>query len=244
MLTAPGHSGIPILPEDVALHVERTLLVHPRVAYQSRFADTESKRMLAGRLPRLVPFHGIAYSQLIAVVDWDHKLPSKAMILRLFCFYDESSARVGRSAFDARVEEIAAKDRFPEFDVPDFEDLPADEVYEIEVDMEGTPGKARLTSDWRREVEDAAGRVAVEVARASSEFASVLASQGSRPRGLGGLEAVSWVPPCESEYTRWTIDVWYLVQFDGRTGQGRSLVVDTIDKKVVTLRDFSVRAGN
>lgn len=243
MLTSPGRGGIPILPEDIPVHVEKQLRVHPRVAYQGRFSSKESRRLLAGQLPKLVPFRGKAYAEVIPVIDWDHKLPSKALLLRLFCFYEGGPVADGVAAFDARVELIAAKDKFPEFDVPDFEDLPADESYEIELDVEGKPGKARLVSDWRREVEDAAGRIAVDVAKASEEFATVLASVGNRPRGLGGLEAVSWVPPCESEHPRWTVDVWYLMQFDGRMGQGRSLVVDTIDKRVITVRDFSVRAG-
>ena len=60
---------------------------------------------------------------------------------------------------------------------------------------------------------------------------------------LGDLEAVSWTPPCETGHPRWTLDVWYLLAFDGRVGSGRSLLVDLEDRKVVTVRDFSVRAG-
>ena len=27
---------------------------------------------------------------------------------------------------------------------------------------------------------------------------------------------MSWTPPCETDHQRWTLDVWYLLAFDGR----------------------------
>ena len=60
---------------------------------------------------------------------------------------------------------------------------------------------------------------------------------------LGDLEAVSWTPPCETEHERWTLDVWYLLAFDGRIGSGRSFLADVETKQIVSVRDFSVRTG-
>jgi hypothetical protein len=52
-----------------------------------------------------------------------------------------------------------------------------------------------------------------------------------------------WTPPCESGHAHWTLDVWYLLAFDGRVGSGRSLLVDLGERQVIRVRDFSVRAG-
>jgi hypothetical protein len=54
---------------------------------------------------------------------------------------------------------------------------------------------------------------------------------------------VSWTPPCETDHPRWTLDVWYLLAFDGRIGSGRSFLADLETKQIVSVRDFSVRTG-
>lgn len=220
----------------------RTLRLHPRVAYQGFFSDDEGKSKLVANIPELVPFHQ-SYHAGIAIVDWDHRLPSKQLTLRLYLYYDEWTFAEGESAFDQRLEDIGARDRFPEFDVPDFGELPADEVYEAEVATTGEVAQCRLTSPWRREVAPGEGQAAVAVARGSDEFEKIASAAMDRPRHLGDLEAVSWTPPCESGHERWTLDVWYLLAFDGRVGSGRSLLVDLADKQVIRVRDFSVRAG-
>jgi hypothetical protein len=222
--------------------VLKALRLHPRIAYQGFFADDAVKQRLLANLPALVPFKN-RYHAAVAIVDWDHRLPSKTLTLRLYLFYDEWRFSEGESAFDQRLEEIGARDRFPEFDVPDFGELPADEIYEAEVQPDGAVAQCRLTSAWRREVAPVEGHAAVSVARGSSEFEKIAAAALDRPRHLGDLEAVSWTPPCESGHAHWTLDVWYLLAFDGRVGSGRSLLVDLGEKQVIRVRDFSVRAG-
>src|SRR5262245_29391635 len=112
--------------------VKSKLRLHPRIAYQGLCDDARRTR-LGDDLPELVPFGGAKYRGLIAILDWDHRLPSKQMILRLYAYTSEEAFTRGEHAYDARVEEIGKKDRFPEFDVPDFEGLPADEAYDLEV---------------------------------------------------------------------------------------------------------------
>src|SRR5690606_548058 len=106
----------------------------------------------------------------LCVIDWDHRLPSRALALRIFGYYSAEALAGGQEAFDDRLEEIGGRDRFPEFDVPDFDGLPADEAYEIEVGPDGEVGKARLTSAWRREISGEDGPLAVQVVRESEEF--------------------------------------------------------------------------
>jgi hypothetical protein len=218
------------------------LRLHPRIAYQGHFTDDALREKLIAALPVMLPFRR-SYHAALAIVDWDHHLPTRQLIVRLYMYYEAATFEEGESSFDDRLEEIGQRDRFPEFDVPDFSDLPADEVYEVEVTPEATVVSCRLTSSWRREVPPADGNAAVAVARTSPEFGKISASALDRPRHLGDLEAVSWTPPCESGHARWTLDVWYLLAFDGRIGTGRSLLVDLTEKRVITVRDFSVRAG-
>jgi hypothetical protein len=218
------------------------LRVHPRVAYQGYFAHDPVKSLVVAGLPELVPFRG-TYHKAIAIVDWDHRLPSRLHTLRLYVYTDIDGYEQGESAYDERLEQIGARDRYPEFDVPDFADIPSDEAYEAAVNPDGTMAGLRLTSPWRREIPPAEGREAVAVARSSTEFDQIAAAALDRPRHLGDLEAVSWTPPCETGHPRWTLDVWYLLAFDGRVGSGRSLLVDMKDRQVITVRDFSVRAG-
>ena len=225
-----------------ARSIVRTLRLHPRVAYQGLFTLPEERDRMLAALPALAPFRR-RYHGAIAIVDWDHRLPSRVLALRLYLYYEEASLAAGEGALDDRVEEIGVRDRYPEFDVPDFADLPADEAYEADLERGGNITACRLTSAWRREIEITDADVAVGVARGSEEFQATLAAATDRPMHLGDLEAVSWTPPCETGFPAWTVDVWYLLTFDGRVGAGRSLLVDPGEKRVVGIRDFTVRAG-
>ncbi|HEX7559493.1 MAG TPA: hypothetical protein VF386_09845, partial [Usitatibacter sp.] len=147
------------------------------------------------------------------------------------------------AAREQRLVEVRREDLFPEFDVPDFSGMPADESYEAELEPGGAPAKLRLVSEWRREIEPGAAARAVAIVRASPSFQEVAARGTFRPPGLGDLEAAEWVPPCESSHARWGIDVWYLLTYNGMVGEGRAFLVDIIEPLVVRERDFQFRAG-
>ncbi len=230
------------MPDDLRSLVADNLRLHPRVAYQGLCADQVAAQSIADSLRPLTPFRN-AYTGAICVLDWDHRLPSKTLALRIYAYYGEDTWAAGQEAYDDRLEEIGNSDRYPEFDVPDFDLLAADEAYEIEIGVEGQLGRSRLTSAWRRNIAISDGDLAIAIVRASDEFKALLESSKDRPAHLGDLEAVSWTPPCESEHSEWTLDVWFLQAFDGRIGTGRSFLVDTNREAVVAVRDFSVRTG-
>lgn len=230
------------MPSDLRTFVAGGLRLHPRVAYQGLLSAPGAAERIAAALPPLLPFRH-DYAGAISIVDWDHRLPSRQLALRIYGYYSAETAAAGEEAYDDRLEEIGARDRYPEFDVPDFDRLVADEAYEIELSPDGAVGRCRLTSAWRRDIDPDAGAAAVDVVRASGEYQRVLASASNRPPHLGELETVSWTPPCESEHDAWTLDVWYLLAFDGRVGTGRSFLVDPAQRTVVAVRDFSVRTG-
>lgn len=220
------------------------LQIHPRVAQQG-IAPDAAKNVFEAALPRLKPFADRAVHSVVGVLDWDHRLPSKQLTMRLHVFYDEA----GRGRFDQslarRQEEIAARDLYPEFDVPDFGGLPADEAYDVELTAGLEIDAMRLTSPWRRDVAEEDAAKAIEAVRGSSVFADVKKQEAGRSSALGDLEAVAWTPPCESGQPRWTLDVWWLTAFDGRIGRGWSFLVDTSaeGERVLASREFTVRAG-
>lgn len=230
------------MTSDLRSFVARDLRLHPRVAYQGILADPDAAATIASDLAAMPPFRS-DYHGAICIVDWDHRLPSQGLALRIYAYYSPESLESGEEAYDDRLEDIGRRDRYPEFDVPDFDQLPADEAYEVELSPEGTLGRCRLTSAWRRHIDPQDSRTAVEIAARSAEYKRLSAAAAERPSGLGDLEAVSWTPPCESQHASWTLDVWYLLAFDGRIGTGRSFLVDPAGKKVVAVRDFSVRTG-
>lgn len=230
------------MTSDLRTYIARDLRLHPRVAYQGLFTGEDVAAELASDLPPMPPFRS-DYHGAISVIDWDHRLPSRGLILRVYAYYGAEGLETGEAEYDERLEEIGQQDRFPEFDVPDFDQIAADEAYVIELELEGKIGRCELTSSWRRAVAPDDGHKAVSLARSSREFSRLTAEHRSRPAHLGELEAVSWTPPCESQHNQWTLDVWYLLAFDGRVGSGRSFLVDLQTREVVTVRDFSVRTS-
>jgi hypothetical protein len=217
---------------------------HPRVDYQQLVTAEEDLARLTESLPELTAFGGATYEGVLPVVDWDHRLPSRSVILRIYAYYSEATLRAGVAELQSRSQQIQAQDRYPEFDVPDFAGLTADEAYEAELDDGSAVQKIRLVSAWRREIDQQVGRQAVQIARASEQFRRLAAeTRGQRPDYLGDLEAVSWTPPCESNLGAWTIDVWYLMYLDASVGKGRSFLVDLDRRHVVGVREFVVRSN-
>src|SRR3954447_3608344 len=118
---------------DLREELRRDLRRHPRVALQGFFSDPETLGKLASALPNFVPFKGAHYAGVLWVLDWDHRLPSRDLILRLYAYYSDDARRAGLKNFDERQGQIAREELFPEFDVPDFGALVADEAYEAEM---------------------------------------------------------------------------------------------------------------
>jgi hypothetical protein len=229
------------MPNDLRALITQPVIQHPRVAQQTLIHQSDDKAILSA-LPPLPGFR-TDYVGGIAVLDWDHKLPSQRLFLRVLGYYSESSFSAGRELFERRNQEITEQNRFPEFDVPDFSTLFADDAYECEVTPDASVGKCRLTSSWRRQIEDEDAKKGRDITLGSNEYENLIDAIGSRPNYLGELEAVSYIPPCESELPQWTLDVWYLLSFDGRFGTGKSFLVDLGKETVVAVRDFSVRAN-
>lgn len=219
------------------------LRVHPRLQQQGLGESRESRERLAEALPPLVPFGGRRPLAVVPILDWDHRLPTRQLLLRVHVAYDAEAADSLEAAFNDRDRDIRLRDLFPEFDVPDYEELPGDEIYEAELTLSFGLQTMRLTSAWRREIDPDLAESAVQRVRTSDEFRRVRKTEPLRSSHLGDLEPVSWMPPCESNLAVWTVDVWWLTAFDGRIGRGWSFLVDTETDRVLSHREFSVRAS-
>jgi hypothetical protein len=219
------------------------LTVHPRLVQQQLWTAMGSAARLAGDLPPLVPFGKADYAGADWILDWDHRLPSRHAVLRLAAYYTDERRREAEAAMEQRRIDIAKDDLFPEFDVPDLAGIPADESYEAELEIGNPPARLRLVSEWRREIDPAAAERAVQIVRDSRSFQEIKGRGTFRPPGLGDLEAAEWSPPCESGHSRWGIDVWYLLTYNGMVGDGRAFLVDREEPLVVRERDFQFRAG-
>jgi len=216
---------------------------HPRISLQQLVAGSGALATLRASLPPLVPFGETGYHGLLPILDWDHRLPSRSTVFRLYAYGSEATFRAGEAEYHARHEQIQARDKFPEFDVPDFAGLTADEAYEGELEPSGKLQGLRLVSTWRRDIDPDDAQASVQLARRSDEFRQLVTQTRRRPEYLGDLEAVCWTPPCESSFTCWTIDVWYLTDLSASVGKGRSFLVDLRCKKVLGMREFVVRSG-
>jgi hypothetical protein len=228
---------------DLREELKRGIKFHPRIVEQGLFKSPADVQKLATVLPVFLPFKGKTYKAAQWILDWDHRIPSRDYILRLYAFYSSQGKAIGELSYADRTAQIAREDLFPEFDVSDFAGLAADEVYEAEGPVGGELKSFRLVSEWRREIDTKSARKAEQIARVSQHFKEVASETRARPPGLGDLEAAEWCPPSESGHGRWGIDVWYLRSFNGMVGEGTAFLVDLEDEKVVRQRDFQFRAG-
>src|SRR5689334_21896417 len=112
--------------------------MHPRAAQREIGGEREVRERVAASLSKIVSLRGRTLPRVVALLDWDHRLPSKQLTLRLHALYDEKGAARLEEAWAARTVEIKKKDLFPEFDVPDLADLPGDVSYDAELTAEMT----------------------------------------------------------------------------------------------------------
>jgi hypothetical protein len=228
---------------DLREELKRGIKLHPRLVAQGLFGNPADLQKISNALPVFLPFKGKTYKAAMWVLDWDHRIPSRDYVVRLYAFYSAQGKAIGELSFADRIAQIEREDIFPEFDVMDFAGLAADEIYEAEGPIGGDLKSFRLVSEWRREIDPKSARKAEQIARASHNFKEVASETRARPPGLGDLEAAEWCPPSESGHGRWGVDVWYLRSFNGMVGEGTAFLVDLEDEKVVRQRDFQFRAG-
>lgn len=207
------------------------LLVHARLKDQSMAPTPEELVMLGEALPALTPFVGREYKFVRAVLDWDHQLPSQYIVLRIYCAHTEAEAKMLRAQLDEREREIDRDNLFPEFDLPDYGELDAGEIYIAGVNPATYEiEEFRFFADWRREMRNAVSRAALAAVRKQDSFRQAYESRQNE--ALGGAVVVGWAPPALAHSDSWAIEVWLVTGFDGATGRARVFMVDPDTQEV------------
>jgi hypothetical protein len=165
------------------------LRVHPRLVQQGLFGRVDARQRIAAAIPPLIPFADAQYAGGIWIIDWDHRIPSRHAVLRLYAYYTPERQRELEAAHAARTREISGEDLFPEFDVSDYAALPADEAYEAETDLAGSPSRLRLVSEWRRRSSRTRRHAPSTSCARRRRFASYAGRVASAPPGLA-----TWSP--------------------------------------------------
>lgn len=221
--------------ERVRHAVGRELKVHVRIQDQGKAPTEEQLEQIAETLPDVVAFGENAFAGVRAVLDWDHQIPSKYALLRIFACYRDIDLERLDAMLEDRDEEIADGNLYPEFDVPDYGDLDSNESYVALL----TPGSVeiedfRFMSTWRKQVRPAVADLAVDTVKNTPSYQRAAASRSGD--GLGGPVVIGWAPPCLANTSSWAVEIWLLTEFDGHQGKARVFMVD-LESKTVT-REF------
>ncbi len=216
--------------------VKRRIYVHPRVQYQG-LPDVPMDMLLA-KMPGVVPFPGREYSSLMFILDWDHRLPSRRLFGRMLAFYSPKAEQRALREYRIRFEEIRENDKFPEFDVQDFDDILADESYIYLFLPTGFFRKVQLISPWRHTVTERDRQIVSSCVEDSEEYAVLQEQYGLK---CGPLRIIGWVPPCMSGQDRWTVDVRYVTYCEGSSVWGRTFLADPLGRQVLGVTDFNMR---
>ena len=205
--------------------------IHPRVSQQDLALGPDAREKIADQIPPLVPYDNNRYAAARAVLDWDHQLPSQLVILRLYMAYTRREADRIERDFKYRAAAIEEDNLYPEFDVPDFGEIPAAETY-IALMRPRTAEihDLRFFSDWRKQVKPSLMRDALAAVRGHPGFERSL--QARTHDHLGPPVVIGWAPPCLARSEAWAIEVWLLVDFDGHSGKAHVFMVDSKSKKV------------
>lgn len=229
MSAAPSKDSDPLATQfAIALSEAR---LHPRIAQQPLWPEGKTQDVLDDLSPLLVAFPGRNYAGVRVVVDWDHRLPSKGLSVRTYASYTQEGLEKLDEQLVQHGEKISRENLYPEFDLPDYNSITADEVYVQSVDIDPASGSleakdVRFYSDWRRRVEPA---VAKRVQSALEQTESFQRAASNRQEGnqFSSAILVGWTPPCAARSKHWAVELWLVTHFQGRFGKARVFMVDS-----------------
>lgn len=213
-------------PALVRTALLQRLKVHTRVAQQGLGPTPDVRKQLATSLPEILAFGDRRYAAAHVVLDWDHRLPSEAMLLRLYLSYTDREAADVENALKARDREIDSGNLYPEFDVPDYGEIDASETYVGLVRPKGHEvEELRFFSDWRKSVQQPVVRDVLAAVRGHAGYERSMRERSHD--NLGPPVVIGWTPPCLANSKHWAVEVWLLVDFDGHMGRAHVFMVDS-----------------
>ena len=213
-------------PALVRTALLQRLKVHTRVAQQGLAPTPDVRKKLAASLPDILAFGDRRYAAAHVVLDWDHRLPSEALLLRLYLSYTDREAADVENALKARDREIEAGNIYPEFDVPDYGEIDASETYVGLVRPKSNEvEELRFFSDWRKSVQQPVVRDVLAAVRGHAGYERSMRERSHD--NLGPPVVIGWTPPCLANSKHWAVEVWLLVDFDGHMGRAHVFMVDS-----------------
>jgi len=213
-------------PALVRTALLQRLKVHTRVAQQGLGPTPDVRKKLAASLPDILAFGDRRYAAAHVVLDWDHRLPSEALLLRLYLSYTDREAADVDNALKARDREIDAGNLYPEFDVPDYGEVDASETYVGLVRPKSNEvEELRFFSDWRKSVQQPVVRDVLAAVRGHAGYERSMRERSHD--NLGPPVVIGWTPPCLANSKHWAVEVWLLVDFDGHMGRAHVFMVDS-----------------
>ncbi len=213
-------------PAMVRTALIQRLKVHTRVAQQGLGPTPDQRKRLAASLPDIIAFGDRRYAAAHVVIDWDHRLPSEASLIRLYLSYTDREAADVDNALRARDREIDSGNLYPEFDVPDYGEIDASETYVGLVRPGGNEvEELRFFSDWRKSVQQPVVRDVLAAVRAHAGYERSMRERSHD--NLGPPVVIGWTPPCLANSKNWAVEVWLLVDFDGHMGRAHVFMVDS-----------------
>lgn len=206
-------------------------LLHPRIAQQTLWPEGQTGELLERLGPTLRAFPGRSYAGVRVVIDWDHQLPSQNISIRTYASYTAERLEQLDEEIAVLRESIKRDNLYPEFDLPDFNSISADEVYvqNFRVETETgifEPEDVRFYSDWRRKVEPEVAQH-VQAALEATESFQRAASNRKEDNQFSQAILVGWTPPCAARSKHWALELWLVTHFQGRFGKARVFMVDT-----------------
>ena len=217
--------------------------VHVRVRDQDLHLDEAARARLAEGLPDLVPFPGAAYHRVFVLLDWDHRLPSSFLVVRVLCAYDEAEAARIERMLEARDATIREDDLYPEFDVPDYDGIVGAETYVgVATVPDLTVEEFRLVGRRRADVDDALARRLARRLERTERFRDLERRRPAR-RQLGGAMVAGWAPPFAAGGTKWAVEFWLLLEFDGHMGRAHVFCLDPDTAEILAERTTQVQVG-
>ncbi len=199
---------------------------HTRIAQQGLGPTPDQRKRLAASLPDIIAFGDRRYAAAHVVLDWDHRLPSEASLIRLYLSYTDREAADVENALKGRDREIDSGNLYPEFDVPDYGEIDASETY---VGMVRPGGheveELRFFSDWRKSVQQPVVRDVLAAVRGHAGYERSMRERSHD--NLGPPVVIGWTPPCLANSKHWAVEVWLLVDFDGHMGRAHVFMVDS-----------------
>jgi hypothetical protein len=213
-------------PALVRTALIQRLKVHTRIAQQGLGPTPDLRKRLAASLPDIIAFGDRRYAAAHVVLDWDHRLPSEASLIRLYLSYTDREAADVENALKGRDREIDSGNLYPEFDVPDYGEIDASETY---VGMVRPGGheveELRFFSDWRKSVQQPVVRDVLAAVRGHAGYERSMRERSHD--NLGPPVVIGWTPPCLANSKHWAVEVWLLVDFDGHMGRAHVFMVDS-----------------